>query len=402
MLVRTWAGSQRDAQSSNPDIWDPQPGLFALIEDVVATHGAALVLADNMLYVSGFQQPEQALVAARQIEIAVQGFRRRHPTLPVAVSVAIDASAPPEGGASGAEAPHELVSLLRISKPAQVLLTHDAFQHLSGNPGLPLKPFPGRFGVNEYLWIGEDQLDLLKSEPQLMLAVITRETPVQNPTPAPLPQPQPATSSGSFNAPAYPTHLGRSTPLSEESLSARAGIRSPRVWLMVGAPLVVVVLIVGIVLSRGTSHSGATAPPSAQKTAPPPASPAINSTVTPAKSGGHAPAAPPVQRVGESPRPQRVKQDAPKNAPSVQAKKEPRPAEPIPTAAATPPAGQSTPCMDRANLTQRYNLAEQNRQAGHYAAAERLFRAVVACDPGNADARSGLDRTLEAEKIHPE
>ncbi len=402
MLVRPWASSQQDSQSSNTDIWDPQPGLLALIEDVVGVRRGMLVLANDLIYVSGFQQASEALVAARQIQIAIQGFRRRHPATPVAVSIAIDASqsaASEEGaaGSGGADAPHELVSLLRISKPAQILLTHDVCQQISGSPGTPLKPFPGRFGVQEYLWIGEDQLQVLESEPQLTLAVITRETPVQHPTPAPLPPP--GASSATFSAP--PTgHLGRSTPLSELSLASRGGLRSPRVWLMVGVPVTVVAIIVGIVLSRGSSHSTAGSTPAIQKAAPGSASPAVSappaSAPVTAAPATHKPAS-------ESPRAEiaTVKKAAPKSEPPAQSKKEARTSE-TPAAAPAPQPPQSTPCMDRASLTQRYNLAEQNRQRGHYAAAERLLREVLACDPGNADARSLLDRTLEAEKIHPE
>lgn len=401
MLVRPWASSQQDSQSSNTDIWDPQPGLLALIEDVVGVRRGTLVLANDLIYVSGFQQASEALVAARQIQIAVQGFRRRHPATPVAVSIAIDASKLAEvsgAGSDGADAPHELVSLLRISKPAQILLTHDVCQQISGSLGTPLKPFPGRFGVHEYLWIAEDQLQVLESEPQLTLAVMTRETPIQHATPAPLPPS--GASSATFSAP--PTaHLGRSTPQSEISLASRGGLRSPRVWLMVGVPVVVVAIIVGIVLSRGSSHSTAGSTPASQKAAPGSASPAVT---VPSAS---APAAPvPASRTpaSEPPRTEmaKVKKAAPKNEKPAQSKKQPRAADTTPAAAPAPQPAPSTPCMDHASLTQRYNLAEQNRQRGHYNAAERLFREVLACDPSNADARNGLERTLEAEKIHPE
>ncbi len=343
MLVRPWASSQQNSQSSNTDIWDPQPGLLALIEDVVGVRRGTLVPANDLICVSGFQQASEALVAARQIQIAVQGFRRRHPATPVAVSIAIDASTLADDGAAGsdgADAPHELVSLLRISKPAQILLTHDLCQQISGSPGTPLKPFPGRFGVHEYLWIGEDQLQVLASEPQLTLAVITRETPIQHATPAPLPPS--GASSATFSAPPA-GHLGRSTPLSELSLASRGGLRSPRVWLMVGVPLVVVAIIVGIVLSRGSSHSTAGSTPATQKAAPGPAvaAPSAAAPVT-AAPATHTPASePPRIEIAKA------KKAAPRSEKPAQSKKQPRAADTTPAAAPAPQPAPSTPCMDR-------------------------------------------------------
>jgi hypothetical protein len=54
-----------------------------------------------------------------------------------------------------------------------MLLTHDMFRQISNISRVPLKSFPGRFGVYEYLWTAEDKLDLLDSEPQLTFSVLS-------------------------------------------------------------------------------------------------------------------------------------------------------------------------------------------------------------------------------------
>jgi Flp pilus assembly protein TadD len=51
--------------------------------------------------------------------------------------------------------------------------------------------------------------------------------------------------------------------------------------------------------------------------------------------------------------------------------------------------------MDTGRLV---TLAEQDRGRGDYANAIRIFREVLACDPNNAAARSGLDKTLSAQQ----
>ena len=402
MLVRPWTSSQRDFNASDTGESNLQPGLLALIEDVVAARRATLLLVKDLIYISGFQQPAEAAVAARQIQTAVQGFRRRHSATPVAVSIAIDASrSSSENGdatsSDAAEPSHELISLLRISKPAQILMTHDALQQLSGSAGLPLKPFPGRFGVQEYFWTSEDQLEVLKSEPQLTLAIITRETTV--PVSAPLPA---DAVSATFSAPEPPIHLGRSTRFSELALASRGAslLRSPRVWGMVGVPVVVVALIVGFIVSRGPSHPpAASSRPSISGNAPR-VVPATSPASVPSDSTATTPPAPKVPGKTMS-RPSPTQAAAANGGPPSKSKTQSRPAVTAPAAASVVPPAQTAPCLERGDPAALYSLAEQNRLRGDYSDAERNFRDLLDCAPNYPQARDGLERTLQAEKLHP-
>jgi hypothetical protein len=399
MLLRLWVANSRDSESSQTENWTPQPGILALVEDVVASKNGVVLTAQDQIYVSGFQRPTDALVASRQVQIGVQGFRRAHPGVPLALSIAIDATAPNRaltGAAEDAavEPPHELVSLLRISKPAQILLTHDLFQLIANSAGVPLKPFPSRFGVQEYIWTAEDQLDVLKSEPQLTLAVlpavsnaksgateITRQEPKPSPTETGVP---------------VPATLGRSTRQSQVDGPNRWGamLRSPRVLVMAGIPLIVasVLVIVGIQIARSPGREPAkpTAPVSAQSQ--PPA--AVHTSPAPVVTQ---PQPPPVSSQPVSSPSPRVS-SAPQPKPP-RPKKEPRPAE---TTTAVVPPPLPAYCQNGSYVANLANLAEQSRLQGKFAEAERRFRDVLACDPHNAAALSGLQRARIAQGEPPD
>jgi Flp pilus assembly protein TadD len=56
-------------------------------------------------------------------------------------------------------------------------------------------------------------------------------------------------------------------------------------------------------------------------------------------------------------------------------------------------------CTLDANLIPKaLDQAEKSRDQGNYAAAERQFRSVLACEPENARARGGLERVLFAKQ----
>ena len=390
MLIRPWTSTDRNSRPGDAEGSPVPTGLLPLIEDLTASRRATPVQANDPLWFSGFQQVDDALAAARQIQIAIQGFRRRNPSVPLAVSIAIDAcaSAPVSLGPGTVEPPHELASLLRIAKPAQILLTPDALQHVTAGTALPLKPFLGRFGVNEYAWIGDGQLEVLQSEPQLTLVVIQPESladPASSQSFLPPLESQPS----SRTIPSSGTHLGRSTAFSNLALAPRRPslLRTPRVWAFASAPLLAIVIFVGVVLARSGPHSSNAGVLPLAKTqsqpiqTPAPAPPPLTGNkVTP-------PAAPPVRGTKPAPPPKKKK-------PQVSA-----PADANPSSAA---AARTTACTEAGSLVQLNALAEQHRRNGHYQDADREFRLVLACDPSNAEAKAGLDRTQRAEQLHPE
>jgi hypothetical protein len=390
MIFRFWGSSVKPAGEGAAL---HHPGVLALIEDAVAAKRGVFLSARDQIYVSGLKQAADALVVSRQVQLGLQGFRGKHAAGPVAVSIAIDASgaAPlpnPDAGNAGdstsgsqaAEPPHELVTLLKLSKPAQILLTHDLCRQLEPIKGLPLKSFPGRFGVYEYLWTAEEKLDLLQSEPQLTLAAL----------PAALPSMPAKDKTGALPSADLPVRAvdapqGHADMVAEKRAAFQPGFPSSRVRIL-GA-VAVVVLVAAILVGMHLMHtpSGSSAPVPAPQ--PPPV-----------QTGAPAPAAAPA--AVESAPPQVSAKPHPAAAHNKPAAHQPAQAEEK-QAVVTPAPAPSANCTLGANPERFVGLAEQARGRGDYANAIRIFREVLDCDPNNAAAREGLDKaTRGAQSQH--
>ena len=403
LVFRFWAPHSRDSESAATEHKPAcHPGILALIEDVVASRKGTLHAPQDQIYVSGLEQVADALVVSRQIQTGVQGFRQRRGGFPVAVSIAIDlaGTSSPRAGTdpntaeqssasfssndASAEPSHELLSLLKLSKPAQILLTHDMFRQISNIAGVPLKSFPGRFGVYEYLWTAEDKLDLLNSEPLLTLSVLPFAASERSASKEPVSQ-EPAILTRRSDVGSNTTP-GGSTRRSWNERWARwnTTLRSPRFLAIAAAALLVVsaITVVGIYGAHGRSKP----PARISDRGGVPASP--NAQAQPLS----APLRPPVSSLpsNNSPGdPTAASQSTPPK-PGQQ----PRTGDKTTAAVARPLAE----CSNIGDLSKLSALAEQNRQRGDYVAAEREFSRVLACDPKNAQARNGLDRTRQAKR----
>ena len=414
MVFRLWAPA-KDPESRGPGQRAAQhAGVLALIEDVVASKQGVFQVTGDRMFVSGLTKPTDALVISRQIQLGLQGFRGRTAAYPVAVSIAIDAgangasAAQPEksaadklAGPTGAssvpagmapEPSHDLLTLLKLAKPAQILITHDAWQRIANFKGLPLKSFPGRFGVYEYLWTAEEKLDLVQSEPQLTLAVL----------PAALPTPSGSTQAKDMPTSAVAAGPPPETPHAEAPLTStaepkRAGFRLPRPVLVAGLSLVAACVIALAGLGIGHVFSSrATKPNAPVSNQEPPQS------QQPLQPSTAAPGAPPQTKANSAgPAASRAssrKTPVASASPAKTAKPKPgKPAVAVQENVA-PPQAPSPQCTFAGDTARLASLGEQYRERGNYTNAERIFRQVLACDPNNAAAREGLNRTLEGEQ----
>ncbi len=202
MVLRVWAAppkaSGADSAGRNSV---HNPGLISFIEDIVAARQGTFRATRSQLSVTGLKQASDALVIARQIQFGLQGFRGKPGVEHMAVSIAVDASSKSDSltGSRGGlqsnpganvestfefdrepltEPSHDLLTLLKLSKPSQILVTHGLCERSAAIKSLPLKSFPARFGVYEYLWTAPEKLDLLQSEPQLTLATVPPARPL--------------------------------------------------------------------------------------------------------------------------------------------------------------------------------------------------------------------------------
>jgi hypothetical protein len=406
MVFRFWAPASSGAKDRQAQHASAQhPGILALIEDAADAKRGVLVATDDQVVVSGFREPSDALVVSRQIQHGIQGFRSKAGTAPVAVSIVIDfrsraslmevtepnsAADRQESGRSSSEkrshaqeVPHELITLLAIAKPAQVLITHDLLQQIAAIKGLPLKSFPGRFGVYEYLWTAEDKLDLLQSEPQLTLASFPSAPPAARGTE----EQKEATSQITSTDIAREVSGKQERESKVTGQSPEASRRPSRLLfggIAVAAIVVISVIGFGIFRSHSTQPANATSPASA-----PARSPATGNSLPQAS------ASPPA---ASAPAPARSTAPTASSSDDKNARQKPGAQPPVVAKAkpAQPPSSQ--PCTLSGEIGKYASLAERKREQGDYRSAVRIFRQVLDCDPNNTQARDGLSRAIQAEE----
>ncbi len=339
---------------------------------------------------------------SRQVQLGLQGFRGKHGVAPVSVSIAIDANsqAPPgapadpesevghhDGQPSSAvpspEPPHDLLTLLKLSKPAQILVAHDLYKQLTGMKGLPLKTFPGRFGVYEYLWTAEDKLNLLQSEPQFTLAAV---------------RPVFSVASGSYDSgdaltPIIPV---RSATYASDFEQRDPGVvqrwlvafRSPRTLLV--ASLAMVAFVVIAVVTVHMIHSSSSQFSTSTSTAPSPvANPAPPAAIVTTDAV--------LRQAPPAPKPRRSSPKTSPSEPQVVTREAARVSPDAGTRPASPPS-RTSQCTISGEFTGYLRLAEQYRGRGDYANAERIFHQILDCDPHNAAASEGLNRTIQGQQ----
>lgn len=398
MAFRLWASASagpEDGQTANA--WRQNPGVLALIEDAAASKRGVVVAGDDHVAVSGLQESVDALVLSRQIQHGLRGLRGHAGAAAVALSIVIDFSGGPapavtenalqksarlslETANEPPEISRDLVSLLAISKPAQVLITHDLLQQITAIKGLPLKSFPGRFGVYEYLWTGDDELELLQSEPQLKLAAIHSAVPAG----AAAKELKDATT-GTIGAATVRNELLHEEK-KQQQLRTVLPLR-PALWFGILATAIMAAIAIA---SFVFFH----AHPSAPRTT---ATPALASPPSPGTNNSLSQV--PESRHGESSHANSRNKGLSAFLPRLSNGRQ-KPAAPVDASAESSPATVAAPpqpCRLPGEINKYASLAESRREQGDYAGAVRLFREVLDCDPNNAQAREGLNRAIQAQ-----
>jgi hypothetical protein len=405
MVFRFWAPAARDSDSTQGAHTSAQnPGVLALIEDAVAARRAVFVAGQNQLYVSGLRRPSDALAVSRQIQLGMQGFRGRHGGPPVALSIAIDASnqavaaaAPgsedtsregegqPSSPATNAtpQPSHDLVTLLKLSKPAQILVTHDLCQRMAPIKGLPLKSFQGRFGIFEYLWTAEEKLDLLQSEPQLTLAALPTAPPTDSGA-----KEVAAPASETAAALARKDASGALGKVFGQKLWWRAALGSHQRIVIAALAFVVISTLVFV----GAHFSHRSSEPLAKRSSPALSLAPAAAVQYPPATAAAPPASPtnPFHAAGTS-----SLALVPSQHDTPQKSRKPAVAPEKRTPAAAEP---SVACTLGGDIAHYLSLAQQDRGSGNYTSAVRLFRQILACEPNNAAARDGLARAIQGQE----
>jgi hypothetical protein len=383
ILFRVWTCGAESKKLPTDEAAARRQGAIAFIEDIIASRKGVLVATDDNFFVSILDSPSEALVVSRQVQLGMRGFQDKSVNQPVAISISIDADtqntkaveASENPPAKKMEASHDLLTLIRMSKPDQVLLTHDLFQHVTPFKGLPLKPFQGRFGVFEYLWTSEEKLVALQSRHGHFVDSI-EERSQQSETP---------------ELAGFETHIpseeNAGTQLSPAAFSAKTSdgkrlLRSPWSIATIVTLLLVIIVVAGITLR--TKKPAAQPPVTTTNQVPrpaPPTSPLAPVTQPPAAKAN-------TQLSG-------VDQKTPAAPTRPRDKSDSAHVKNKAVADTAPPKAE---CKLPSSLKSYLSLAEGYREQGKYTDAERVFRLILDCDPNNPEAIQGLSRTRAAEQ----
>lgn len=409
MVLRVWSAPAKTVGEDAPNRKaSHNPSLISFIEDIVAAKQGTFRATRSQLSVSGLKRATDALVIARQIQFGLQGFRGKPGAEPLAVSIAVDASSKSDSPADSragsqpnpgagvestfefdreplaeAEPSHDLLTLLKLSKPSQILVTHDLCERSAAIKSLPLKSFPARFGIYEYLWTAPEKLDLLQSEPQLTLVTVPSARP-------PLDDAEPQAEHAVQAAPSElteptmdsqieSTHIERASAKSERTI---AGVLFTPRFAILGGVVVVAIAIASFVGSR-MAHESTPQPVVQHSSSSNAGSAAPGSVAVP--PSGTVPAASDTAGSSEA----RTQQQSPVALGKANQKR---------PATAPPKTAPVAVCNLTGSISSYLPLAEQARGRGDYARAIRLFTEILDCEPSNGTAKEGLARSIEGRE----
>jgi hypothetical protein len=418
LSIRLWRAG---GTSSSGDLsWQGTDAAVCLILDLIAAGqigqtgqagetgraGAGVATtADGKYLVAAFSGITAALLTARRLQWALAGFAETGRFAGTAAAVLVHSKADLPALASDSSV------LLPLEKAAagQILLTPKAAELLQDLPGLPLQA-TSEAGLSEVLWHAAEATSSGRSDEEALSQFIQLHgSEVEAPAPSPSPAPEPIAPA----APAAPfgTDRGlRALPVAVEpdavdldavesgEFDSDDSVASRRVkpGLLIGAGCTAAILLVLIVVFA-VSHKGVEKPAAvAEQPAASIAAPASSASQPlqgqAASSVPQTTAAPaPPTKHNEAAQKDRKHEDAAQGNPSSAdaAKAQDNLAKPDKQAKAV--GGNCD--LDSNLLPKMLEQAERSRAEGNYPAALRQFRAVLACDPHNARARSGLDLT---------
>jgi hypothetical protein len=374
--VRLW-NSASGVSGSAPSLWESENPDGGLVLDLIAASEGVPVAREGEVLVAGFSSFYLAILAARRLQWAVQGFSEvGNPQAPC-LAVLVHAPEDAPGQTAGGNFPRSL----KHATPGQILLTAEASRSFENLPGFPMKAASGK-GLRELLWhVPEDQ-STRNSDEQILSQLVEQQAAQAAQDARNQPQVQPAQPD---------TVLTEAVVTGELEPPRFEFSREKSRWVIGGVALAVVVLaVVAILIFHGkpnpASEQAQAAPLPAAASGAPVAQP---SSAGPANPVGRAETQTQTRagKNGAKGAEKSLEATAPAIAPQPAAK----PAEP-------PPAPRGRCDLEPSQYSGQIDLAWKNLGRGKYADAQREFGAVLTCDPGNGRAREGLERARMAAR----
>jgi hypothetical protein len=353
----------------------------ALVKDIVRSRldVAAEAGDEGYVHARGFTDLGKALAATRALQFAFEGFRSAVPTGQANISVVLDSWSPEDATAHiGLSVEHK--DLLELAKPSQVLITQELYNKVAQGQLVALRSFPPLAGVYEFLWTNVERLDALRSETEFL------PTPLIEPASAPDDQntiigPPVVDSPQSSPSERVRMSTALANPFVSDLGQKKHGRSRKRMLAIAGAAVIV---SVGCSLGIWRAHVG-------------------NPTKAEVRTSPAAPIEPAItQKQPASPPSTPSRQDSPSTTlrpPASPADISPKPVSPRPAVHTDPNQKPGTHTCD-VSIRDYLRYAENNANRGRYDDAKREYNQVLVCEPNNHEARQGLERTKEAERLN--
>jgi hypothetical protein len=381
--------------------WDSKNAAVCLALDLIAASKWVTSATHGRYLVAGFAGIEPALLTARRLQWAIQGFSDSDRFTGTAIAVLVHSAE----DLPGLEPGNAALPPLERAAPGQTLLTPKTWELLRDLPGLPLQA-ASEPGLYELLWHGPEKAPSRTSDEEAISRFIKLHgLEIETPAPAQAPSSSsapvlPGTKdlSGARDPGLFPAADSAERVRHDPGIVALLRRGNPR--LLIGAACAV--LIVLVIVTVAVSHKR-TAISAASVVQP------ASSTAAPLPSGGLPPQPQPTN-LAPLTAPGNRTEPAKRNVQTqnVQAQKDRsqgKSGQSDPTASDTTLSQLSKQkatggkCDLDANLIPKaLDQAEKSRDQGNYDAAVRQFRSVLACEPDNPRARSGLERVLFAKQ----
>ena len=334
----------------------------------------ATVTAQEYVHIHGFCDLGKALGASRALQLAFEGFCSAVPN-GANVSMVLDSSAPDDAFFVDPGPSVEQKDLLATAKPFQVLVTQAFYNKLQHQQPVALRSFPKRSGVYEFLWTSEERLAELQNQDEFMPTLVIPA----RPSPPPVNNINGETFFMDMED--HPADETLPPALRDEpAIDDRKSRQRPHRKILVAIACAAVSLIV-------LGYLGITNPHLVSR---------LKESVLAYFPKGSAPAPPSQPPPSTTPPPQPTDQViSPPPQPVT-------PPAPVPATAPPRPNPSSTTrhheCVIGKNLVPEYlNLAKSSLNNGNPARAMIQFNEVLDCDPGNPEAREGLQRAKKAQ-----
>jgi hypothetical protein len=382
LSVRLWTASS-DSEPL-PSLWENESPAACLILDQIAASEGIPASRQGEVLTATFPTFQTAVFAARRLQWAVQGFSEAERLQATSLALLVHSSEEEHGETIAEDALHSLEQ----AAPGEILLTEKAGQPFDRLPGFPLQVASGD-GLWELAWRAPESQSTRSYDEQI-LAQLIEQRGVDHPEH----HEQPRAAEANYAGQAEADYM-------REPENARGISRGKMIGIAVAA-----LVVVGAVIFYFTPGKSNPAPAAdqaqtqAQTQSQTVQQPAMAAQGGPASPSGSPPARLTKQERAEATAAARTQQNPakaevkpPPVAPAPERERPaPKPAEPPPSR-----ANSNGRCdVDPSQYGGLIDQAWKNLGRGKYNDAKRQFGAVLACDPGNSSARTGMERARMA------